>query len=312
MFHSKTNLLLSITLLLGVLFLSILLNPHSSETGSGIIRGSAYPHPALEATIQILLIPADTMEILGIGQDIFALREALSRTDAEYYFERGLGTLVSDHGELLLITHDHWGALDHLGAVQFLNANGDPLLEMHGETFKSLIRYQDNGTMILGRTAAGNLSYYLPALISISRSNSNRRVVPAELGRDEEIHPTSSLVVVRKGRDGSNEVELLDVSVEAIGEQWGRLVYQLRCAQGDDLRPGDSGGGLWLRGRLVGNMWKSDYTYRWDWRSLSFEKDWAETSYAAGLPELGEQFFQSLGAVNPNVELQEQKSMGEL
>lgn len=310
MFKSRTILILFITLILAVVFLVVFHHQPSTAAGRRPIS-EIDDHPALAAAIQIIMLPSDTREFLGSSQDISQSQEGGARSAKSYYFERGLGTLVSYHGELLLITHDHWSALDDIGTVQFLNAAGDPLLDLDGGTIKNLIRYQDSGTMILGRPIGGDRSDYLSALVNISQYKYNHRIVPVEFANDEPVYPGASLFAVRRTRDGSDGVELLAVSVETIGERWGRLVYQLRSTPGGDFKPGDSGGGLWSGSRLVGNLWKSDFDYDWNWDSLSLEKDWAETSYAAGLPELGEQFFQSLGTVNPNVEIQEKTSSGE-
>jgi hypothetical protein len=178
--------------------------------------------------------------------------------------------------------------------VQFRNAAGDPLLEMDAVAFKNLIRYQDGGTMIVGRSPGGDRSDYLSAMISISQAKYNYRIVPAELGSGDPIKEGETLVIVRQGRNGSKAVELMAVSVESTGEQWGQLVYKLRSEAGGDIMPGDSGGGLWLGDRFVGNMWKSKYTYSVNWDSLELEQEWTETSYAAVLPDFGDEVIQQL------------------
>jgi hypothetical protein len=60
---------------------------------------------------------------------------------------------------------------------------------------------------------------------------------------------------------------------------------------------GDSGGGLWLGDRYVGNMWKSKYTYSVNWDSLELEQKWTETSYAAGLPEFEDEVIPQIDTV---------------
>lgn len=165
--------------------------------------------------------------------------------------------------------------------------------------------------MILGRSADGDRSDYLSALVSIAQAKYNRRIFPAELGRDEPIYEGETLIIVRQGRNGSKAVELMEVSVESIGERWGQLVYKLQCAEGGDIVPGDSGGGLWLGDRLVGNMWKSKYTYGVNLESLELEQEWTETSYAAGLPDFGEQIIQSLGTIETIDEMVAQTGEGE-
>jgi hypothetical protein len=251
----------------------------------------------LEATIQISVYPSESLEALGVDQQQISLNEALSTADVEYRYELGLGTLVSHNSEIILITHDHWSPIDQLGMVQFRNAAGDPLLELDGATFINLIRYQDCGTMILGRSPGGDRSDYLSALVSISQAKYNRRIVPTELGKDESIYEGETLIIVRQGRNGSKAVELMEVSVESIGERWEQLVYKLRSEAGGNIMPGDSGGGLWLGDRFVGNIWKSKYTYGVNWDSLELEQEWTETSYAAGLPDFGDEVIQQIDTV---------------
>lgn len=307
---AKITLLASFAIILSTLYLNL---AHKHDPAQAISASVTVTddHPALEATIQILLFPAEALDELGIGQNPASLREALSRTDFEYRYELGLGTLVSHNGEFILITHDHWGPLDTLGAVQFRNAAGDPLVELDGETFKDLIRYQDGGTLILGRHIGGDRSNYLSALVSISQAKYNRRIIPAELGGDEPINEGKTLIIVRQGRNGSNGVELMEVSVESIEERWGQPVYRLRSGNGKNVMPGDSGGGLWLGGCFVGNLWKSEFTYGWNWETLELEQEWTETSYATGLPDLGEQVIQSLRIIEIIDEVDYQTSGGD-
>jgi hypothetical protein len=293
---AKFILLVSLIILLPIMCLNQDQNdtPPAGQDTSLIL--AAEMEPILEATVQIFVYPSESLEALGVGDQQISLTEARSSSDVEYRYKMGLGTLVNLHGEIILITHDHWGPLDPLGLVQFQNSAGDPLLELDGATFKDLIRYQDDGTMILGRSPGGNRSDYLSALISISQAKYKRRIVPAELGRGETIQEGETLVIVRQGRNGSKAAELTEVSVESVGEQWGQLVYKLITAQGENIMPGDSGGGLWLGDHFVGNIWKSKYTYGWNWDSLALEQAWTGTSYAAGLPDFGEEVVQSIGS----------------
>ena len=75
--------------------------------------------------------------------------------------------------------------------------------------------------MILGRAPGGDRSDYLAALVSISQAKYNQRIIPAELGRNESINGGETLIIVRQGRNGSKAVELMEISAESIGEQWG-------------------------------------------------------------------------------------------
>jgi hypothetical protein len=257
----KITLWGSLALILSIFYLNMNGNHNSSmEKETTPISTTEIQQP-MEATIQILLFPGDSLEVLGVDNKLVSLEDALSGTDVTYRYELGLGTLVSHNGEIILVTHDHWGPLDRLGMVQFRNAAGDPLLELDGDTYKNLIRYQDGGTMILGRSASGDRSDYFSALIWTSQANYNKRIVPVEINAGEKVLVGQEITVVRQGRNGSNAVEFINASVVSIKERWGQPVYELRNANGENIIPGDSGGGLWLGDRFVGNMWKSKFTY---------------------------------------------------
>jgi hypothetical protein len=274
--------------MLSILYLNVTYPQATAGRQKTIPINQGTMQTVMEATIQIYMYPQDSLDALGVAPGQKSLNDAIAEGQVEYRYEMGLGTLVSSNDEIILITHDHWGDLAALGMVQFRNAAGDPLFELNGDTFKKLIHYQDGGTMILGRDAAGARSDYLSAFIAISQTKYNHTIRPAELGVDQPIQESQNLIIVRQGRNNSKAVELMVVNIEAVGERWGRLVYELRSLDGGDIMPGDSGGGLWFEGRLVGNMWKSKYTYGVNWDELKLEQQWTETSYAAGLPEFGD------------------------
>jgi len=48
---------------------------------------------------------------------------------------------------------------------------------------------------------------------------------------------------------------MLEAEVESIGEYKGLPIFVLRSLDGLPIVSGDSGGGIWQDGRLVGNMW---------------------------------------------------------
>ncbi|MFQ5436881.1 MAG: hypothetical protein ACE5FD_18645, partial [Anaerolineae bacterium] len=60
----------------------------------------------------------------------------------QYVAGEGLGTLVRQGNEMLIITHDHWTLLTpNLRKVQFHNVANELLLEVSGEAFRQSIRY---------------------------------------------------------------------------------------------------------------------------------------------------------------------------
>jgi hypothetical protein len=291
---TKAISLIFLIVILSILYLNLTHNQAAAVSLEKPSIHRAEMQMVLEATIQIYMYPQDSLDALGVVPGQKSLNDAIARSHVEYRYEMGLGTLVNRNGEIILITHDHWGDLDDLGMIQFRNAAGGPLFEVDGDTFKALIRYQDGGTMILGRNADGDRSNYLSALVAISQAKYNHTINPAELGVDQPIQEGQNLIIVRQGRNGSKAVELMAVNVETVGERWGQLVYELQSADSGDIMPGDSGGGLWFKGRLVGNMWKSKYTYGVNWDALELEQQWTETSYAASLPDFSDQVPQIL------------------
>jgi hypothetical protein len=50
-----------------------------------------------------------------------------------------------------------------------------------------------------------------------------------------------------------------DAQVTAISQYGGARTMQLSTVNGHPILKGDSGGGIWFEGRLVGNMWASFY-----------------------------------------------------
>jgi hypothetical protein len=224
----------------------------------------------LDATIYIAMFPTDYQSV----------------ENGKVYYEIGLGTLVNSSGEVILYTHDHWGMLDNLGRVQFLDNQGNILLDITGDTFKELIRYRDEGTMVLARSSK-HKSDYLAALIHLSRSKSQRKLSPAHLGDIQDIHAGDLVIIARTDRENPVGVDLMAATVESIDERWGAPVLKLRNHNCESIAPGDSGGGIWLNGELVGNMWKAKYTYNlkfWTWDSQKPEGEWLDTSFAAMLP----------------------------
>lgn len=138
--------------------------------------------------------------------------------------------------------------------------------------------------MILGRPADRDSSDYLGAMVWDSHAKSKQRVQPVAFEPGENVRAGQDLIIVRQGRSGSTAVELIRASVQSVEDRWGQPVYKLQNADGENILPGDSGGGLWQGGRFIGNMWKSEYTYGWNWDTAALEKQWTETSYAASLP----------------------------
>ncbi len=150
----------------------------------------------------------------------------------------GLGTVVSHDGEQLIVTHNHWHLLNpELELVQFRNAQQQLLATVTGEEFFGLIRYQDQGTMILSQPVFDG------------------SVETVSWSRVESIKKGAVVQVVHRRRDEKGGVSAVSATVEAIEGTDGIATFLLRSLDGHIIVPGDSGGGIWYEGQLVGNMW---------------------------------------------------------
>jgi hypothetical protein len=150
----------------------------------------------------------------------------------------GLGTVTRRDNDLLIVTHDHWLLLTpELRRVQFFNVANELLLDVRGEEFMQLIRYQDGGTMVLTapqEVAAGRTP------LSLGDSSS--------AGRDDILY-----LAHRQPQDGRIGVAAMLVQKETVYKD--QPVFRLTSLNGEVVLEGNSGGGVLFEGQLVGNMW---------------------------------------------------------
>lgn len=149
----------------------------------------------------------------------------------------GLGTLVVNEDNLLLVTHDHWSHFeDALGTVTFRAADGSWLADMDLHDFKGHIRSRDGGMMVL--TA--------PAIL--------KSAVPVEAAALQ----ASTLQTGDRGfvaQRAGNRIVVSEASVIAQAEKQGRPVVRLQSLDGQAVVGGDSGGGVWVHGCFAAAMW---------------------------------------------------------
>lgn len=150
--------------------------------------------------------------------------------------ERGIGTLISLAGEDLVLTHNHWDFLRDLRKVEILDAKGDLLVEIDATAFKDLVRYSDRGTLIF--TAPVGL-----------------RAVAANLGRLQDLRAGDIITVVHQASHSVVPLDLLQAEVRTIDDYNGLPVVRFVPLDGQEIKPGDSGGGVWFEGQLIGNTW---------------------------------------------------------
>jgi hypothetical protein len=150
---------------------------------------------------------------------------------------RGLGTLVAHGNDILIVTHDHWvHRTPKLHEVELRDARGELLLTLEAAAFHTLVVYSDGGTMIL--RAPGGL----------------RGLVPVELGAANAA--TETVWVMRRAlAPDRNTLEIAAATVVLPKDVAFPARMQLQSLDGSGVLPGDSGGGVWVNGRLVGNVW---------------------------------------------------------
>jgi hypothetical protein len=150
-----------------------------------------------------------------------------------------MATLVKIQNENFLVTHNHWGdMLKDMNIIELRDANNKMLRPMYASEFKSLIVYQDAGTMVLR----------LPDRLPDS-------IIPVNLVDTPLLSPGDTVQVAHWSYPNRDQLVVSDAVVEEISTFKEEPVYSLRSLDGLPLHPGDSGGGVWHNGKLVANTW---------------------------------------------------------
>jgi hypothetical protein len=232
----------------------------------------------LNATVQITILPPRSEADLSTD----ASQEHVIETVAE----RGLGTLVALPSEIVILTHNHWKFLAQPRKVQFSNALGELLLEIDGQAFLDLIRYRDAGTIVLSAPVELRPDY---VSVLAARAKINLSLLPTAtaFGDASALRVGDQVHIPHQSKGDPTRISILTAVVEGLISENGLPAVQLRSLDGEVIIQGDSGGGIWLNGSPVGNMWKSQYVS--DWRAWTFgllepKIQNTDTSYAAVLP----------------------------
>lgn len=249
---------------------------------------NSLPHQAAQvANVPDQPVPSiDSPAILAATVQIYVFPAEVASENGEMVVERGLGSLIQMDGEMVIVTHDHWDALQAAGKVQFLDAAGKLLVEVSGDEFRGMIRYQDGGTMCLSTPPEIRPEYQ--ALLA-ARSGKQESVLPqfGQMGSLEGVQAGQVVTVAYRSGEGRMQVSLMPARVVEIIEMEGKAAIKLQSLDGAVILPGDSGGGIWLDGELVGNMWLTEWVYDWriwTWESLKPVVKCLDTSRAAQLP----------------------------
>lgn len=151
----------------------------------------------------------------------------------------GMGTLVNYQGESFLVTHNHWGdMLQDTNIIELRDAENRLIRTIYGYEFKSLIIYKDPGTLVL----------HAPDGLADA-------VVPGSLDISLTLKPGDTVQVAYRGQTNLDRLEVLDAVVTETGLTGVVPVLTIRSLDGQLIRPGDSGGGVWHNGKLAANTW---------------------------------------------------------
>lgn len=215
----------------------------------------------LDATVKISFFAPAVDEKGQIKQQIVN-----GQKQATYEGGIGLGTLVRADGETLIITHDHWRLLYRSGTfVEFHNSIDELLLTMSGHEFYDLIRYRDGGTMIL------------KAPLTIVK-----RLRPTIIGSNIETREGDIVFIVYRHSGSIDELSVQAMVVTEIRDLGESRILEIRSQESKIVTTGNSGGGVWCDGQLVGNMWSTVMKQQTD---DSGEIQPTSSSFAAQLPK---------------------------
>jgi len=105
-------------------------------------------------------------------------------------------------------------------------------------SFAKQIIFQDAGTLVLRPPQE---------LINV--------LVPVSMDAIPQIAAGETVDVVYRESPAREKAAIQQAVVEEIITYKGLPVYRLRGLDGQPIQPGDSGGGVWYKGALVGNNW---------------------------------------------------------
>lgn len=182
----------------------------------------------------------------------------------------GIGSLIRINEEILLVTHNHWGEmLQDLTIVEFRTADSQMIVPLFGKDFKKLILSQDAGTLVLQ-----------PPQELIDR------LVPVAMDDLPQVAVGEIVTLVYRENPAREKATLQQAVVEELITYKDLPAYKLRSLEGQPIQPGDSGGGIWFQGALVGNSWVSvgetvDEVAETSSNSVEDKITYTDVSYAA-------------------------------
>lgn len=161
----------------------------------------------------------------------------LESDPGKYLLTGGLGSVVIWQGEYVIVTHNHWGnEIEQAEYVQFLDWKGKLLRTLVRDKFMNLILYSDPGTLVM----------YDPTATWVSKGH---------LGDHRSVAAGDIVTIAHQDLIILSQVELIQAIVMDQHQENGRSVIGVQVMGDEMIVSGDSGGGVWLEGELIGNIW---------------------------------------------------------
>jgi hypothetical protein len=185
--------------------------------------------------------------------------------DDNLFLGYGIGTLIQVNGQTFLITHNHWREiLEDITIVRFYDADHKLVKAIIGKEYRELILHADSGTQILQPP---------PELVD--------NLMPVNVDILGQISVGESVEVVCWDKSTRDKADIQQAVIEEISTYNGVPVYKLRNLEGEPIQPGDSGGGVWHKGVLVGNNWMVEANSNGS--NVETTRVYTDVSYAAAL-----------------------------
>jgi hypothetical protein len=191
------------------------------------------PHSLLQHAVRIVLV--DEVKVTGPDPTNPSI---IITTITRSKMEHSIGTIIS--GDRVL-THNHfdpgnWSITDY---ILFTSNTG---VETKVEKSKVNDQPKDAGTMV----------FQLPSGTSLGGT-------PAPLGDPSTLSVDDTVQTVYYD-DGANRMDVLSTKIDRLGPNGGGVLEARLADPSTIIDPGDSGGGMFKGGQLVGNTWSINET----------------------------------------------------
>jgi hypothetical protein len=218
-----------------IFFLSIQLGILLLQPGCAYSLLPAPPAAALnDASDEEILQATVTIRIQASAPDADGnpiYLEANGRQTPLNLISGGLGTIVNYGHHQYIITHDHYAQLDAPVATVTITESSGTQIVLGIKEFHERIRYRNNGVVI----------FDAPPQIPGGAAFVNA----------ETIQPDSLVQVVYRSKQTDDAV-IIPAIVESRVDFQGIPCFRIRNLNGEVIEKGNSGGGVWYQGRLIG------------------------------------------------------------